>query len=432
MRTEIVLCTLLLACAPIPTAAQESTDQPLDALETPGVERELPFLKANFSGIRCPLASCTLSGYGFGDDWSCCTICGDLPKRHTGLDLRAAAGDSVFAAAAGTVKLVYPAGTGWAQGMLLTHTDANNQAFVTQYLHVVPVVSSGSVTRGQKIATIADISSPHLHFGVWNAGYTSASEIQRGALPDSTAVSSSTGRCCSGANNTYCDLPFPQSFITPYPARPTSVRASNGTCTGYVRITWAAATGAASYKIERATSSSGTKTVIASGLTGTGYSDSTALAGRTYYYWVTGVNAIGSGLRSSYNSGYRAASLSQGSCAAPYLLPAEGGVFAGTTVGAGREQASCSGMLAPEAVYIWKPAVSGIWTVSTDGSAFDTLLYVRVASCSGAELSCADSKNSASSGERLQLDVTAGETYYIVVDGWSSEAGRYQLSITRN
>jgi hypothetical protein len=142
--------------------------------------------EANPAGrLQCPVGTCRVGGYNFGDDWEVTRCPQKGPwKKHTGADLRAAAGTPVVAAEAGTVRLVYSAGPGWANAILIEHSNGNSK-YVTQYMHVDPqagIRSGAQVKRGQTIATVAKISTPHLHFGVWNGAYGSSAG-QRGALP---------------------------------------------------------------------------------------------------------------------------------------------------------------------------------------------------------------------------------------------------------
>lgn len=62
---------------------------------------------------------------------------------------------------------------------------------------------------------------------------------------------------------------------------------------GSVALAWQAATSATSYKVKRSLTSGGPYTTIAPGITGTTYSDTTAINGATYYYVVSGVDATG-------------------------------------------------------------------------------------------------------------------------------------------
>jgi hypothetical protein len=88
------------------------------------------------------------------------------------------------------------------------------------------------------------------------------------------------------------------------PSPPTNVQASDGAYVDKVKVTWAASSGATSYTVHRSTSRRGTKVAIGT-TSGTSYDDTTASAGRTYYYWVTGTNVYGASGFSAYDTGYR-------------------------------------------------------------------------------------------------------------------------------
>lgn len=60
-----------------------------------------------------------------------------------------------------------------------------------------------------------------------------------------------------------------------------------------IKLTWTAAPDAATYTVKRATITGGPYTTIASGLTATTYTDSAVTPGITYFYTVTGINALG-------------------------------------------------------------------------------------------------------------------------------------------
>src|SRR5439155_1371561 len=115
-------------------------------------------------------------------------------------------------------------------------------------------------------------------------------------------------------------------------------------------------------------------------------------------------------------------------------IPPEGGTFAGTTSGDSHFAASCadSGQ-APEHVYAWTPSVSGTASISTCGSntSFDTVLYVNTPGNGSAPIACADDSDGCAisdgsgRGSRVNVDVTAGTTYYIYVDGWGTASGDY-------
>src|SRR6266480_2000091 len=126
-----------------------------------------------------------------------------------------------------------------------------------------------------------------------------------------------------------------------------------------------------------------------------------------------------------------------GACGSPAVIPAQGGTFSGTTSGASSQAGSCgSSGSAPERVYQWTPAVSGAATIETCGAGtnFDSVIYMRSGACAGGpELGCNDDACSDSSGlfhaSRITPTVTAGQTYFIIVDGYSGASGTFALKV---
>lgn len=91
------------------------------------------------------------------------------------------------------------------------------------------------------------------------------------------------------------------------PSAPTGVDAADGLSATEIVVYWDAVDTAASYSVWRATSnSSGAATCLAEGLTVTSYSDTTAVAGTKYYYWVKATNVGGTSGFSASDSGYLA------------------------------------------------------------------------------------------------------------------------------
>src|SRR6185369_1651424 len=127
------------------------------------------------------------------------------------------------------------------------------------------------------------------------------------------------------------------------------------------------------------------------------------------------------------------------SCDAAATIPAGGGTFIGTTSGTGTLTGTCSlDGLAPERVYKWTPTTTGQSVLATCGDAttFDTRLYVMDGTCGGAVLGCDDdapgcatAQANGSPGSRITMNVTAGQTYYVVVDGYNGQHGTYQLTV---
>ena len=91
-----------------------------------------------------------------------------------------------------------------------------------------------------------------------------------------------------------------------------TINASDGTSTAGVIVTWSAQSGATGYRVVRGNTSNFQNASQLTTVTGTSYTDTTATAGTTYYYWVVAVKSSGN-ITSSYNTGYRASSSSGGS-----------------------------------------------------------------------------------------------------------------------
>lgn len=85
---------------------------------------------------------------------------------------------------------------------------------------------------------------------------------------------------------------------------PANFQASDGTYTGKVQLTWTVSSGATSYKVFRATTSWGTRTLLGSPL-GIGFGDTTATPGVTYYYWVKACKQTRCSVFSLVNTGWR-------------------------------------------------------------------------------------------------------------------------------
>src|SRR5438046_1032956 len=129
-----------------------------------------------------------------------------------------------------------------------------------------------------------------------------------------------------------------------------------------------------------------------------------------------------------------------GDCSSPTVIPAQGGTFSGTTSGASALAGSCGNSGgSPEQVFRWTPTVSGTATIQTcgAGTTFDTVLYLRSGACaSGREVAagCNDDTCANASGlfraSRITPTVTAGQTYFIVVDGYAGATGTFSLTVT--
>jgi hypothetical protein len=116
------------------------------------------------------------------------------------------------------------------------------------------------------------------------------------------------------------------------------------------------------------------------------------------------------------------------------VLPFSG---AGTTVGyTNNYDAVCpyTGSTSPDVVYSVVPCLDGALDITLcAGSTYDTKLYVYDAGLN--EIACSDdfcpgyvSELMAANGTAVA--VTAGATYYIIVDGYFGASGNYTIDIT--
>jgi hypothetical protein len=157
-------------------------------------------------------------------------------------------------------------------------------------------------------------------------------------------------------------------------------------------------------------------------------------AGQTYYIVVDGYGTARGNFRLSVSPPTPSA------CLSPTVIPAAGGVFTGTTSGASTQSGTCATTnSAPEKVFQWTPSTSGTATVQTcgAGTSFNTVLYMRSGTCeTGGQVACNNNTTACSTasgadhGSRITPTVTAGQTYYIILDGAGSASGNFSLSVT--
>src|SRR5436305_953812 len=124
-----------------------------------------------------------------------------------------------------------------------------------------------------------------------------------------------------------------------------------------------------------------------------------------------------------------------GTCSSPIVIPSSGGTLTGATSGASALSGTCGNATGPEKVFRWTPTASGTATIQTCGSGtnFDSVVYMRSGTCTGAEIACNDDGCANSTGlgraSNITPAVTAGHTYYIVVDGYGSGQGTFSLTV---
>jgi len=119
------------------------------------------------------------------------------------------------------------------------------------------------------------------------------------------------------------------------PPPPTNVQASDGTYMDKVHITWTASPGATSYTVYRATQRRGTKTALGT-TSDTTYDDTTALAGKIYYYYIKATNAYGTSDFSVSNTGWWRGPIGKGSPQSRAIGGVSMGAYGAMNIGLGR------------------------------------------------------------------------------------------------
>ena len=121
-------------------------------------------------------------------------------------------------------------------------------------------------------------------------------------------------------------------------------------------------------------------------------------------------------------------------CTGDYLGSVTGDSVAtgSTTLGSSMYAPSCglSGHDSPDVAYFWYPPTTGPYIFSTEGSDFDTVIAVYESDCA-TELACNDDDlSSFASTSAVELHVSSGTGYVIVVDGYYFYSeGSYVLNI---
>lgn len=106
-------------------------------------------------------------------------------------------------------------------------------------------------------------------------------------------------------------------------------------------------------------------------------------------------------------------------------------VIMGDTTGAGADQAGTCGNTAgaPDVVHrLTVPGMLQNLSVDTNGSTFDTVLYLRHGDCTASPIACDDDGGSGTQSAILLGNSLPGQ-YYLIVDGFGSDAGSYTLSV---
>jgi len=101
----------------------------------------------------------------------------------------------------------------------------------------------------------------------------------------------------------------------------------------------------------------------------------------------------------------------------------------GVTAGVADDSAgSCGGAGAGELTLQLDLASFGFYDISTAGSDFDTVVYIRDGSCTTGETTCVDDVLGAG-GESFTFGAGHAGTFFVIVDGASNQCGTVRLQI---
>ncbi len=108
----------------------------------------------------------------------------------------------------------------------------------------------------------------------------------------------------------------------------------------------------------------------------------------------------------------------------PAVVPIE--AIGDTATAGDRFAPSCGAGVAPEAVFVWTAPFTGNFRFDSGATAFGTRVAVLGGVCGGAELACAEQPE----GARVDVELTAGESVTVVVEGTGQVVGAVVLTIS--
>lgn len=216
----------------------------------------------------------------------------------------------------GTSEIYYSPGTG-----TIGNSWGNDFALTMSTEPVAPTaptgVSASDGTSTAKIRITWNASSGATDYKVYrNTSDSSASakllasSVKSSYYDDTTAEVGTTYYYWVVAHNSIGDSDYSASDYGwrayAVPDAPTGVSATDGTRTDGVAVTWNSVSGATSYSVWRSdTSSSASASCLMNGITATSYTDTTAVEGKTYWYWVKATSQGGTSAFSASDTGSR-------------------------------------------------------------------------------------------------------------------------------
>lgn len=117
-------------------------------------------------------------------------------------------------------------------------------------------------------------------------------------------------------------------------------------------------------------------------------------------------------------------------CVDALLDPAQGDAVAtvDTNTTGSDFMGSCGGLNTNDAAYQWIVPFSDFFVIDTEGSDFDTVLYLLDDTCDGTELACNDNVDGSAHSE-IVASFEEGQQVVVVVDGAAGESGNAVLNI---
>ena len=202
-----------------------------------------------------------------------------------------------------------------------------------------------------------------------------------------------------------------------------------------VRVSWSAPAGASFYRVSRATTSTGAKTVVSDGWQGAqSFDDATAAVGTTFYYFVeAAVDSAGArpSAYSAYATGSRPLPPNNAFASATAISGPTGSVNGpteGATKEAGEPEHNDEATAVNSVWWAWTAPYSGMATFDTVGSAFDTVLAVYTGTSVGALTAVASNDDAVGLASRVSFNATGGTVYRIAVAGYGGASGRAVLN----
>ncbi len=219
------------------------------------------------------------------------------------------------------------------------------------------------------------------------------------------------------------------------PGAPRSLAAT--TASQRITLTWdipldAGGAAITDYVIQQSTAG-GAWATLADGVSGSvGHTVTGLVNGTQYAYRVAAVNSAGQGAWSATATATPQPSQLNDDFDGPVVIATTPGSVTGTTVGATRQagEPSHGGYGASASIwYRWTAPAAGTMTVTTAGSAYDTLLGAYTGTSVGALTRLADNDDSDGTLQsRVVFPVAAGTVYSIAIDGYGGQTGATRLN----